>query len=54
MSLPYLKKVFRDAVEFLYADKHQSPLQVGFNSNGKKVSCKVLSLLMGMIKPSQR
>ena len=36
MSLPYLKKVFRDAVEFLYADKHQSSLQVGFNSNGKK------------------
>ena len=54
MSLQYLKKVFRDAVEFLYADKHQSFLQVGFNRKRKKVSCKVLSLLMGMIKPSQR
>ena len=39
---------------FLCADKHQSFLQVDFNTLGIKVSYKViLSLLMGMIKHSQ-
>ena len=52
--LQYLKKKFRDEVDFLHAGKHQSFLQVDFNTLGIKVSCKVvLSLLMGMIKHSQ-
>ena len=39
---------------FLHADKHQSFLQVDFNTLDIKVSYKViLSLLMGMIKHSQ-
>ena len=38
----------------MYVDKHQSFLQVDFNTLGIKVSYKViLSLPMGMIKPSQ-
>ena len=54
MSLQYLKKEVRDEVDFLHADKHQSFLQVDFNTLGIKVSYKViLSLLMGMIKHSQ-
>ena len=54
MSLQYLKKEVRDEVDFLHADKHQSFLQVDFNTLGIKVSYKViLSLLMGMIKYSQ-
>ena len=54
MSLQYLKKELRDEVDFLDADKHQSFLQVDFNTFGIKVSYKViLSLLMGMIKHSQ-
>ena len=43
------KKKVRDEVDFLQADKHQSFLQVDFNTLGIKVSHKViLSLLMGM------
>ena len=43
-----------DEVDFLHADKHQSFLQVDFNTLGTKVSFKViLSLLTGMIKHSQ-
>ena len=54
MSLHYLKKEVREEVDFLYADKHQSFLQVNFNTFGIKVFCKtILSLLMGMIKHSQ-
>ena len=49
MSLQYLKKEVKDEVDFLHADKHQSFLQVDFNTLGIKVSYKViLSLLMGM------
>ena len=54
ISLQYLKKEVRDEVHSLDADKHQSFLQVGFNTLGIKVSYKViLSLLMGMIKHFQ-
>ena len=53
-SLQYLKKEVRDEVDFLHTDKHQSFLQVDFNTLGIKVSYKViLSFLMGMIKHSQ-
>ena len=54
MSLKYLKKEFRDEVDFLHGDKHQCFVQVDFNTLGIKVSYKViLSLLIGMIKHSQ-
>ena len=54
MSLQYLKKEVRDEVDFLHVDKHQSFLQVDFNTLGIKVSYKVmLLLLIGMIKHSQ-
>ena len=50
----YLKKEVRDEVDFLHADKHQSFLQVNFNTFGIKISYKViLSLLMNLIKHSQ-
>ena len=53
MSLQYLKKEIIDEVDFLHADKHQSFLQVDFNTLGK-VSHKVIqSLLVGMINHSQ-
>ena len=40
--------------DFLHADKHQSFLQVDFNTLGITISYKVIqSLLMGMIKHSQ-
>ena len=54
ISLKYLSKEVKDEVDFLHADKHQSFLQVDFNTLGIEVSYKViLSLLMGMIKHSQ-
>ena len=54
MSLQYLKKEVRDEVDFLHADKHQSFLQVDFDTFGIKISYKViLSFLMGMIKHSE-
>ena len=54
MSLQYLKKELWDEFNFLYTDKHQSFLQVDFNTLGSKVSYKViLSLLMCMIKHSR-
>ena len=54
MSLQYLKKQVRDEVDFFYADKHQSFLQVDFNTLGIKDAQKViLALLQGMIKHSQ-
>ena len=40
MSLQFLKKEARDDVNFLHAEKHQSFLQVGFNTLGVKVSYK--------------
>ena len=53
MSLQYLKNN-RDELDFLHADKHQSFLQVAFNTLGINFSYRViLSLLMGMIKHSQ-
>ena len=53
-SLQYLKKQVRDEVDSLHADKHQSFLQVDFNTLGIKVSYKLLqSLSVGMIKRSQ-
>ena len=54
MSLQFLIKEARDDVNFLHAEKHQSFLQVGFNTLGVKVSYKMmLSLLMSIIKHSQ-
>ena len=54
VSLQYLKKEVKDEICFLHADKHQSFLQVDFNTLGTKVSYKViLSLSMGMNKDSQ-
>ena len=54
MSLQYLKKEVIDEVNFLHADKHQSFLQVDFNTLVIKVSYQlILSLLMDMIKHSQ-
>ena len=54
MSFHYHKKEFRDEVDFLYVDKHQSFLQVNFNTLSINVSYKViLSLLMGRIKHDQ-
>ena len=54
MSLQYFKKEVRAEIDFLHIDKHQSFLQVDFNTSGIKVSYKViLSLLMGIIKHSQ-
>ena len=51
MSLQYFKKDVRDEVEFLHADKHQSFLQVNFNTMDIKVSYQVIMLsLMDMIK----
>ena len=41
-SLQYLKKEVRDEVGFLHADKHQSFLQVDFNTLDIKVSYKVM------------
>ena len=54
ITLQYLKKEVRDEVNFLHADKHESFLQVDFNTLDIKVSCNViLSLSMAMIKYSQ-
>ena len=55
ISLYYFKKEVSDAVDFLHADKHQSLLQVHFNSLSIKGFYKViLLLLMSMIKHIQR
>ena len=54
ISSQYLIKEDRDEVDFLLADKHQSVLQVGFNTLIINVLLMVTpSLLMGMIKNSQ-
>ena len=47
MSLQYLKKEVRDEVDFLHADKHQSFLQVHFNTLGIKVSYKMMLSFFG-------
>ena len=48
------QKRSRDKVDLLHTDKHQSFLQVDFNTLGIKVSWKIIpSFLMGMIKPSE-
>ena len=53
-SLQYLKKEVRNEVDFLLVDKHQSFLQIDFNTLGIKVSYKmILSLFIGTIKHSQ-
>ena len=47
------KNEVREEVEFLHEDRHQSFLQVNFNTLGIKVSYKVIPpLLMVMIKYS--
>ena len=54
MSLQYVKKEVRDEVVFLHVVKHQSFLQIDFNTLSIKAFCKViLTLLLGMIKYSQ-
>ena len=54
MSLQYLKKEIRNEVDFWHADKHQSFLQVDFNTLDIKDFYKViLLLLIGMIWYSQ-
>ena len=53
LSLQFLRKEVGDE-GFLHADKHQSFLQVDFNTLGIKVSYKtILSLLLDMIRDSQ-
>ena len=42
MSLQYLKKELRYEKDFLHGDKHQSFLEVGFNTLGIKISYKVI------------
>ena len=52
--LQCLKKEVPDEVNFLHPDKHESFLQVDFNTLGIKISEKViLSLLMRMVKHLQ-
>ena len=50
----YLEEEVRDKVDFLHVDKHQSLLQVHFNTLTIRVSYKVILLLLfGMIKNFQ-
>ena len=42
ISLQYLKKEVNDKVDFLHAGKHQSGLQVDFNTLGTKLGDKVI------------
>ena len=46
MALQYLEKEVRDEVDFLGTDKHQSFLQVDFNTLGIKVFTKVIGITM--------
>ena len=46
MALQYLEKEVRDEVDFLETDKHQSFLQVDFNTLGIKVFTKVIGITM--------
>ena len=52
MSLQYLKIDVRDKVVLLHADKHQSFMQVDFNTLSIVFYKVMLPLLMGMIKHS--
>ena len=47
MSLQYLAKEVKDEVDCLYADKHQSFLNVYYNTLGIKVSYKVNIIING-------
>ena len=51
LFLQYLKREVRDEVVLLHADKHQSFLQVDFNTLG--IGKVILSSSMGLIKHSQ-
>ena len=42
MSVQYPKKEVRDEVDFLHVNKHQSGLQVDFNTLGNKFGYKVI------------
>ena len=54
LSLKCLKQEVSDNVDFLNADKHQSYLQVDFNTMGIAGRYKVIiTLLMSMIKHSE-
>ena len=46
ISLKYLKKEFKDEVDFLHADTHQCFLQVDFNTVGIKVSLQVDTIII--------
>ena len=46
MALQYLEKEVRDEVDFLETDKHQSFLQVDFNTLGIKFFTKVIGITM--------
>ena len=46
IALQYLEKEVRDEVDFLETDKHQSFLQVDFNTLGIKVFTKVIGITM--------
>ena len=46
MALQYLEKEVRDEVDFLETDKHQSFLQVDFNTLDIKVFTKVIGITM--------
>ena len=46
MTLQYLKKEVRDEVNFLHVDKHQSFLQVYFNTLGVKFSYEVNTIFI--------
>ena len=52
ISLQYFKKELSDEVDFLHVDKHQSFLQVDFNTLSIEVKV-MLPVLMGIIKHSQ-
>ena len=42
ISLQYLKKEVNDEIDFLHGGKHQSGLQVDFNTLGTKIGDKVI------------
>ena len=46
MSLQYLQKQVRNEVDFLHVDKHQSFLQVYFNTLGVKFSYEVNTIFI--------
>ena len=46
MSSHYLKKEVRDEVDFVHADKHQSSLQVDFNTLSIKIFLQVDTIII--------